>query len=142
MTHRHTILFGTVLAVAGAAIAADHHAHRRPAAAAVADTAVEAGAKPDAVPAPAVAAPPAEAPAVIEFAPCSANMDGLMAAPEPQPTPPPADTAAPIEFAPCSASMDGLMAAPAPQPAAQPTPQPAQNGEQEIIEFAPCAAAF
>lgn len=109
MTHRHTLLFGTVLAVAGAAIAADHLAHSTP------DAALPSAPAPALAPASA----PADESAIIEFAPCSANTDGLMASPAPQPAPAPA-----------------AVPAPTPDPAIEPAEEPA------IIEFAPCAAAF
>ncbi len=132
MTHRHTLLFGTVLAVAGVAIAADHHASRPPASA-VTNNATGTSEKSRTMPSPAAAPQPAPAAesAIIEFAPCSANMDGLMAAPAPEPAPRPQPTPAP-KPAP----------APKPQPAPAPAPAPEPAAEQEIIEFAPCAAAF
>lgn len=154
MTQRHTLLFGTVLAVAGTAIAADHIAHWKPSAprrniateaasdstrgagahatpsaSGASDTLGASSASPSPAPAP-VAVPPVEEEGIIEFSPCAASMDGQMAAPV-SPAP------APVAPAPAAVAPAPNAVAPAPALVA-----PAPEAEEEIIEFAPCAAAF
>lgn|GEM_PF-5350971 len=164
MTQRYTALFGAALAVAGAAVATDHLTHRRPATPSIA--------APQAAPAPApasltaqpsVPAQPVVSPVdasqgtlgtdIVEFAPCAANMDGFMAESSQPVQPPhtaqpmasatPPESVKPAEPTPAAAaaasveSVAPIQAAPAAQSASA-TP----GGEAEIIEFAPCAAAF
>jgi hypothetical protein len=101
MSQRHTLLFGTVLVVAGAGIAADHLTHRPTLQAA-----------PSPVTAPAVSpqvipqSTPTPDDSVIELSPCSAGMDGLMAPSPPKPAPKPVMPATEtiIELSPCSAA--------------------------------------
>src|SRR5690625_1462190 len=153
MTQRHTFLFGAVLAVAGAAVTADHYRSGAAGDASQPQNPVEAEA-PATAPVPRDASPrQGTENGIIEFAPCSANMGGLMLAPSPsQAAPRPATTPAPAPVPaakPAPASKPETKAtgatptpksAPVPKPA--PMPAPATPQQDGIIEFAPCAAAF
>lgn len=149
MTQRHTFLFGAVLAVAGAAVATDHYRNGAGSADAPpqqdeASTVIPA-ASPVVTPAPQPVNPHnGSAGEIIEFAPCSANMDGLMAAP-PSATQPAQESKTVTTPTPAPESTTTVPvpdSVPAPKPAAIPKPAPATPQQGRIIEFAPCAAGF